>query len=294
MQTNILELFSAKQWDAGFSAETAARAVNALEQGKILFFPELPFTLLPTEKRFLSSSYVNPKTKNISFHAGQDALNGARCEQVEHIELKKMLKRFALDTDFLVNTLLAPYAPFLQKGRTSFRPVEIKGRPASIRKDDTRLHVDAFPSQPIQGRRILRVFTNINPNGVDRVWRVGEPFAEVAKRFLPKVRRPFPLAAPVLRLLGMTKCYRTEYDHLMLQIHNTMKGDEVYQRDVPQAEIRFSPGNTWIVLTDSVSHAAMTGQHLLEQTFYLPVSAMADPEASPLRILESLQGKALV
>jgi hypothetical protein len=31
----------------------------------------------------------------------------------------------------------------------------------------------------------------------------------------------------------------------------------------------------------------------LEQTFYLPVSAMAAPEASPLKILERLTGRAL-
>ena len=33
------------------------------------------------------------------------------------------------------------------------------------RKDDTRLHVDSFPATPSGGRRILRVFSNVNPDG---------------------------------------------------------------------------------------------------------------------------------
>ena len=53
----------------------------------------------------------------------------------------------------------------LQKKRTSFRPGAIETRALSPRKDDKRLHVDAFPSSPVQGRRIFRVFTNAHPAG---------------------------------------------------------------------------------------------------------------------------------
>jgi hypothetical protein len=38
----------------------------------------------------------------------------------------------------------------------------------------------------------------------------------------------------------------------------------------------------------------MAGQFAFEQTFYLPVSAMKNPERSPLRVLERLQGRTLV
>jgi hypothetical protein len=40
------------------------------------------------------------------------------------------------------------------------------------------------------------------------------------------------------------------------------------------------------VETDVISHAAMGGQVTFEQTFYLPIEAMFEPEQSPLRILE--------
>jgi len=46
-------------------------------------------------------------------------------------------------------------------------------------------------------------------------------------------------------------------------------------------------------LSDSVSRAARPGQFAFEQTFYLPVSAMKDPERSPLRVLERLAGRKL-
>jgi len=79
----------------------------------------------------------------------------------------------------------------------------------------------------------------------------------------------------------------------MLGIHDTMKADDVYQRGVEQAAFTFPPGSSWIAYTDKVSHAAMSGQYLFEQTFYLPVQAMSDPSKSPLRILERFSGRDL-
>jgi hypothetical protein len=73
-----------------------------------------------------------------------------------------------------------------------------------------------------------------------------------------------------------------------------MKSDEAYQRNAHQQEIHFPTNTTWIVQTDHVSHAAMSGQYLLEQTFYLPVNAMLDEQKSPLRILEKLLNKKLI
>ena len=294
MHTDIIKTMSITRWEDAFSHETALDAVAALEHGSILHFPSLPFTLLSSETPFLAPDHVSPKTKNISFHAERGTLSGALGSPDTLHAIRTMLHRFSDNASRLVHTLLSPYAAFLQRGRTSFRPIEIKGRPSSVRKDDTRLHVDAFPSQPIQGKRILRVFTNINPADQDRVWRVGEPFTEVAKRFLPEVSQPWLFAAPLLKALRLTKSRRTEYDHIMLQIHDRMKANDTYQREVSQREVRFAPGHTWIVQTDSVSHAAMRGQHLLEQTFYFPVSAMVNPAASPLRILEKMCGRYLV
>jgi hypothetical protein len=193
-----------------------------------------------------------------------------------------------------VTNLFPRYAGHLIKGRTSFRPVEISGRETSPRKDDTRLHVDAFPSSPAGARRILRVFTNVNPGAQGRHWRLGDKFENVAQRFSPSVSKPLPGSAWLMKTAGITKGARTQYDHLMLNIHDTMKSHDDYQRDVVQNEFHFPPGSTWIVFTDQVSHAAMGGQHLFEQTFYLPVAAMMDERKSPLRVLERTTGRTLV
>jgi hypothetical protein len=104
----------------------------------------------------------------------------------------------------------------LEQARTSFRPNEVAGRNYSPRHDDRRLHVDAFPSRPMAGKRILRLFSNVSPDGVVRAWRVGERFEPFARRFLPRAGRPLPGSAWLLEQLGITKGRRSAYDHLML------------------------------------------------------------------------------
>lgn len=80
----------------------------------------------------------------------------------------------------------------------------------------------------------------------------------------------------------------------MLRLHDGMKADEQYQRQAVREEIAFPAGTTWIVYTDVALHAAISGQHALEQTFHLPVDAMRNPERSPLRILQRITGHELV
>jgi hypothetical protein len=136
------------------------------------------------------------------------------------------------------------------------------------------------------GQRILRIFTNINPHGAPRVWDVGEPFERVVQRFLPRVPRYSRIAAWALELRGRTDGRRTEYDHVMLSLHDLCKADAGYQAACDRTRVAFRPGWTWICYTDQVSHAALAGEHALEQTILVPVDAMADPERAPLRVLE--------
>src|SRR5690606_9595696 len=103
------------------------------------------FSLLPHEKKFLSPRYSNHKAKNISFNKLKDTLGGVNCTQNEYHDLKSMLTRFSQSAYELVQQIFPSYVSTLKIGRTSYRPVEISGRVSSYRKDDTRLHVDAFP-----------------------------------------------------------------------------------------------------------------------------------------------------
>ena len=170
----------------------------------------------------------------------------------------------------------------------------MRGRAKSDRKDDRRLHVDAFPSRPTRGKRILRLFSNINPEGAPRIWRIGEPFENFVETMLPKVPRMLPGTALLLDSLGITKGRRSAYDHTMLRLHDLAKADEDYQRAKIAAEIDFPAGTTWITFTDQVLHAAIAGQYVLEQTFHLPVSAQRTPQRSPLKVLERRSGLSLV
>lgn len=279
-------------WNQRFPAKLQEHAVKKLEQGSVLFFPQLGFGLDEAEARFLSPAVV--KSKNISFDPSVGKLGGSRLEEAETEDLKVMMRRFSQYSRNLLLGLLPLYGANLVQARTSFRPVEVKGRSISWRKDDTRLHVDSFPATPVQDKRILRIFCNINPEGSSRTWKLGEPFERVAGRFVPRLSRPSWPSSRMLHWSGITKSRRSEYDHLMLQLHDHMKADSDYQADAEQLRYDFPVGSTWMVFTDQVPHAVVAGQHVLEQTFYLPVDDMAEPSRSPLRVLEDLTSRQLV
>jgi hypothetical protein len=276
-----------RDWAEIFSDQQKESTLKAIENGEVIYLPKLNFELSDQEKDFLTPASLSPKSKNISFNPINKELKGSSTYEPRISELKKLMERFSLYSRNLILALFPQYQSALMMGRTSFRPAEIKGRASSIRKDDTRLHVDAFPATPNQGKRILRVFSNINPFDQDRVWLLGEPFEAVVKKFKPKFRKPFPGSRALLHTLKITKSYRSLYDHYMLILHDAMKLDDHYQQTVSKIEFRFPPGSSWIVMTDKVSHAALSGQHLLEQTFYLPIEAMQNPLLSPLRLLDS-------
>lgn len=281
-------------WNPVLAAAESQALAAELESGKVLFFPSLPFELEHDERRFLDARWSDGQAKNISYTPATRGLKGAAGSADELAALAAMIARYHAQALQLVQALLPGYARALRIAPTSFRPFPVEGRVSSWRKDDSRLHVDAFPSRPNHGERILRVFTNVNPDGIDRVWRVGEPFTALAARYLPSLPKPLPGSAALLRGLRITKSRRTAYDHYMLQLHDRMKADAAYQQDAPQERMPFPPGATWICFSDQTSHAAMSGQFLFEQTLHLPVAALYDPERAPLRVLERLAGRALI
>jgi hypothetical protein len=267
-------------------------AARLLEHGSVVLIPDLDFDTRGFED-VMFADLSDQGTKNVSYNPKSRELKGAAAEGEVRTKLTEIVTRFSRWSEDLVREVLPAYSEGLQLGRTSYRP-RAADHNLSKRKDDRRLHVDAFPSTPVQGRRILRVFRNVNPDGEPRLWRVGEPFAEHARRFLPRARAMPPGQAMLMETLGITKGRRTAYDHLMLQLHDHAKEDDAYQAVAPCEHVSFPPGATWMVFTDGVLHAAMGGRYAFEQTFYLPVTAMVDPPASPLRTLERLTGKALV
>lgn len=281
-------------WAGPFAAETCREAVAALERGGVLYLPQLAFVLEKRERSLFSSNLSDSKAKNITLDPASGTLQGGDLDDAADALLRGMLQRFSDAATQLAAGLLPDYAGRIERARTTYRPVEIAGRSYSPKKDDKLLHVDTFPSRPARGRRILRLFANINPAGQSRLWHVGEEFEAYAKRFLPGLRAQYPFEAAALALLGITKGRRSAYDTLMLGLHDTGKLDAAYQKDAPFAAVAFPPGSTWLCYTDQVLHAALEGQFALEQTFHLDVAAMAEPARSPLKVLERMTGRALV
>jgi len=280
--------------DTTWADDGPTRGVEGvLEDGKVLCFPQLPFALADAERRFLDERWADGKAKNISLRWPAAELRGTAGDAADLAALKALIARFAEHSEAFALRLFPHYRGKLRRGNTSFRPADVAGRTTSWRKDDTRLHVDAFPSNPMRGTRLLRVFSNVNPDGKAREWRVGEPFAAHARRYLASLTRPLPGSAWLMHRLGVTKRRRTEYDHAMLQLHDHAKSDLEFQRNSPQQRVDFAPGTTWVVYSDQVLHAAMGGQHMMEQTFYLDVEDLQRPETSPLRQLERLLNRPL-
>ncbi len=267
--------------------------IAAVEAGKVLYFPRLPFSLEPGEAGLLRPDLLDPKARNISLDA-QGTLKGAAGDAAVQAATAAMVGRFRAQAQALVHGLLPHYAPHLRLAPTSFRPTQVETRAQSWRADDRRLHVDAFPSRPNYGERILRVFANINPQGAPRVWRVGEPFEDVARRFLPRAKAYSPLQAKLLKGLHVTKSLRSEYDHLMIQLHDGMKSDLRYQEEAPQVTMPFAAGSAWVCFSDQTPHAVMAGQFMLEQTLHLPAERQYNASSSPLAILTRLAGHPLV
>lgn len=270
--------------------------IAALEAGKVLYFPNFGqhgFAPQKEELALFREDIRDPKTRNISLSSAGD-LKGVVGDDGTRALMAGMIGRFRAEAEGLLANLVPRYGEHLRRGATSFRPAVVQNRVQSWRADDRRMHVDAFPSRPNYGERLLRVFTNVNQDGEPRVWRVGEPFEDVARRFLPTVKPYSAWQAKMLNLLHVTKSLRSEYDHIMLQLHDAMKSDLDYQKNAPQVTFGFPPGCAWVCFSDQTSHAVMAGQYMMEHTLQLSPMHQYDKDASPLAILTRMQGHTLV
>ena len=280
-----------RSWDGAIDAVGRTEARAALERGRLLFFPELAFHLEEDELAFLTPAVASGKSKNISLDPTTGTLQGMSVSSDDERKLSAMIDRFGRRATALVSNLLG--YKNVERARTSYRPVEVEGRIYSPIKDDRLLHVDAFPSRPMRGRRILRFFSNVAP-ARSRSWEIGESFETFAEKFLPRVRTSPPGQSWLFEKVGVTRGRRALYDELMLALHDTCKRDSHYQKSGPHTALSFPPGTSWLVYTDQVLHAALGGAFALEQTFHFDINEMAEPDRSPLRVLERMRGRALV
>ncbi len=268
-----------------------------LEHGKVLSFRKAPFPFSEDDARFLLSQKQTGSRfhKNISYRPASDVLKGAD-PGADRERLHTIVRNFSREVTQFISSFLAPYAGKLKLDFASFRPLEEQGRDLPLHKRNDLLHVDAFPTRPTRGGRILRAFLNINP-AASRVWNVGEPFHE----FLPKLKHREVITPPprnpaltALRKLGsrigLPVPDRAPYDEYMLFLHDWLKENTDFQTSSPKWELQFAPGSCWMVYTDGVPHAVMSGRYALEQTFIVPAQALVSPEVAPVNVLHKIAG----
>ena len=271
-----------------------------LEAGNILYFPHTPFDFPQDDVRFLLTRKQTDRAfhKNIAYRPAADRITGVdKSAGADGDRLRAILRGYSQHSTRFLGELLPPYAGKWKLDFGSYRPLEERGRAARVRARNDLPHVDAFPTRPTNGDRILRLFTNLNPTQ-NRVWITSQTFDVIGPKFakaigLPRqqgggaLQRAYRKIATAAHLPGAN---RSPYDHFMHRCHNAMKEDAQFQEGCPKQRWEFPPNSTWIVFTDFVSHAVLEGQYALEQTFIVSRDAMVRPEISPLAILEGLAG----
>jgi len=272
-----------------------------LEEGNILFFEKTPFELPPDEVQFLLGQKQSAAGyhKNIAYRPLSDRLTGYARGRNSHKErLQAIMRHYSQTAVRFTPQLLPPYAGLLAADFTSFRPQQEAGRQIRLRARNDLPHVDSFPTRPSHGNRILRVFTNINPTE-PRVWVTSETFESLVARYAGADGMPLPrglaswpgnLLRRLARVAGLHSLARSPYDDWMLRFHHFLKANQEFQDMCPRTEWEFPPQSTWLVFTDMVSHAVLSGQFALEQTFIVSKLAMVSPEKAPFRVLERIAG----
>jgi hypothetical protein len=292
-------------WTASGQSEAHARAYcEMLEHGQILFFRESPFDFPAADQKFLLEQEWSELRmhKNVSYRPSEDSLRGVSGDPETISRLQSIMRNYSAQVTQFLGKFLVPYAGKWNQDFASFRPLEEEGRDLPLHKRNDLLHVDAFPSRPTRGARILRVFTNLNPKK-PRVWRTTEGFEVLARRYaggagLQDIAEDNSFLSRTVQdfgsKLGFGVIGRTPYDMFMLRFHDFLKENEEFQRDCPKTQLEFPPRATWLVFTDCVAHAVMSGQYAIEQTFLIPPKALVALEAAPYRILGNIAGRALI
>ncbi len=277
---------------------------KSLERGEILYFPEPPFRFSASHREFLlAQKWAELRMhKNVSYRPSDDTLRGVSGDGAAMERIHAILRDYSSQVIRFLSTFLSPYADRWTVDFASFRPFEEDGRHLPLHKRNDLLHVDAFPSRPTRGGRILRVFTNVNAT-MPRVWQTTGPFESFAKQFaedagLRRIAEKDSLLSRMVQdwggKLGIRGMGRTPYDVFMLRFHDYLKENSPFQANCAKVRVEFPPLATWIVYTDGVAHAVMSGQYALEQTFLIPANALVSPENAPYRILENIAGRPLI
>jgi hypothetical protein len=273
-----------------------------LERGNILYFPCTPFALSEDERELLRSTGLSSSShhKNIAYRPAEDKVTGYDPAAVSDPEkLRAVMRAYSERALAFLWKLLPRYMEKARIDFASFRPQEEEGRDLPTKKRNDLLHVDAFPTRPTRGDMILRFFTNIHQTK-PRVWMTSDPMGALAPRYakdagLAEVAR-HPKGSVANRIVGAfggVGAKRSAYDRFMLGFHDYLKFNGEYQQSCAKYRFEFPPNSTWMVFTDVVPHAVLSGRYALEQTVIVSRESLEARENAPIEILQKLCGRQL-
>ena len=274
----------------------------ALERGNILYFPRTPFDLPEEERELLRNTGLSSSShhKNVAYRPAEDKVTGFDPAAVSDPEkLRGVMRSYSERALAFLWKLLPRYMEKARIDFASFRPQEEEGRDLPVKKRNDLLHVDAFPTRPTRGDMILRFFTNIHP-AKSRVWMTSDPMGALAPRYAGDAGLAGIAMQPhgsfksrVLGAFGGVDARRSAYDRFMLGFHDYLKFNGEYQQSCAKYRFEFPPDSTWMVFTDVVPHAVLSGRYALEQTVIVARDSLAARENAPIEILQSLCGRPL-
>ena len=281
---------------------------DALERGSIVYFPQSPVPL-PSQEDLAFIRQELParlKLKNISYHPEAGQVRGLDSDDPD---LSTRVSRILRSVSDDISAFLQNAAPRLTDnwtiGTSSFRPLQERGRNLDPHASNELVHIDAGAYGATHGDRILRFFINVNPSE-DRVWaskgnfsellqthgeRAGLAYASSGSRYLAKgpldhlwsglVKGLSRAGMPATRVLDSSP-----FDREMRRFHNYMKDTPEFQQDQSNhQEFRFPPFSAWMVFTDTVSHACLSGQFAFIHTSIVRLESCRMPEIAPINLL---------
>ncbi len=283
---------------------------DALEQGAIVRFPAAPVPLPPEpDLEFLRNEMPEHlRRKNVSYHPELGRVVGISGAAEIREKANRILREHNARVTAFLERAIAPLARGWTVATSSFRPLEEKGRALSAHASNERVHVDAGAYGATHGNRILRFFINANPVE-DRVWISKGTFPEVYRRYgrvagvSPRDGRPRRLTASagqrlLSRCLGRISAWglplakladTSPYDRLMRRFHNFMKDSEEFQRSPDgHQQFSFAPGSAWMVFTDMVTHACISGRHAFIDTYIIPRGNCRRADLTPYAFLQGV------
>lgn len=260
-----------------------------LEHGELLVFDSSPFPLPQGEDLsfLLAQSVRGTVRKNISCDPVTEELTGVAARDADR--MRDVLGRFSAAVRAWLPTILPRYLDHFEPDRVSYRPEEEATRRLRHNARNDLLHVDAFPRRPARGRRILRVFANVNPTE-PRVWVTSDPLHRLLRHHRGPLAQSMAgwshlFAAGLLDWLRPAEARQEDSDRFMLRLHDYLKSNDEFQQRSPRRLWHFPPGSVWLAMTDGCSYAELRGQHALEHSFFIARERLVCPELAPAQLI---------